>query len=346
MCLIIYKPTNEYSFSTVDMEASISRNDDGVGVMYYEDGRVLVDRLVEGTEGELTNFCLTYLNTKPNIVIHHRLKTHGKIDEVNTHPFKVLSIDDGDAIDLYMMHNGTLTYGHNVDHSDTHVFVNEFLNPILKVNPHLLYNAAFREFLGKSIGSNKLVFMDSYGEVILINEDLGKWQSDTDEGKGCWISNTYSLTKKVTYTPHVYHGGYYGRPKIDTTPKQEVTTTTTPLVPAKVYTEQDNTVPWTHVLDRDSDNELALDQEYLKEDLYAVPVMDWLDMDIPTIVDTICDPSTDYEDIAKYVRNAPPSDVAAVIEQLAELCVFGYNLELEEEEGGIDDEEEMIACAC
>lgn len=225
MCLIIYKPDNQATFSPESMTASVSRNSDGVGVMYLEDGRVKTDKLVfeptdktrtsEQEEQEYADFCNTYLQSKEKVVIHHRFKTHGKIDYPNTHPYRVLNIDEGDLIDLYMMHNGTLSFGSSPDYSDTYHFVEEVLRPILSNgNEHLLYREEFKKLLNSTVKGSKLVFLDSYGQVTIINEDDGKWQEVKDGEGGCWISNTYSLQKKHVYTSP-YYSTYHTRGSVN-----------------------------------------------------------------------------------------------------------------------------------
>ena len=127
--------------------------------------------------------------------MHHRFSTHGTESIDNVHPFCVLSKDNGDPIDLYMMHNGVITRttpDKDDPRSDTCIFVEDVLQPILKANPELLEDESFQELIGGYIGSaNKLTFLDNIGTVTIINEDSGTWKDNV------WLSNTGSITKYV-----------------------------------------------------------------------------------------------------------------------------------------------------
>lgn len=226
------------------MEASVSRNADGVGVMYVEDGRVKVDKLVfdpldntktkEEKEQEYAAFCNAYLEGKDRIVIHHRYKTHGKINEINTHPYRILSMDEGDPIDLYMMHNGTLSFGSSVEYSDTYHFVEEVLRPILQGGNHaLLHTEGVSKLLSSAVKGSKLVFLDSDNNVTIINESDGKWQEVKDQEGGCWISNTYSIQKKYPAQQYTYYGGW----------NRNATNTTTKRNPFDIYGDDDYEYP-------------------------------------------------------------------------------------------------------
>jgi predicted glutamine amidotransferase len=204
------------------MDASIDRNSDGVGAMYVEDGRVKFEKLVfEPLDNTLTreqkhqamlDFCTNAFNSHDKVVIHHRLKTHGRINEINTHPYKVLSIDDGDDVDLFMMHNGTLSFGSCQEYSDTYHFVENVLRPILRESGvGVLQKESFHKLLASSIKGSKLVFLDNSGTVTIINESDGKWQDKTATGGGCWISNIYSINPKPATTSYYNSSSYWNR---------------------------------------------------------------------------------------------------------------------------------------
>lgn len=198
MCLIIYKPNNEATFSDEHLKNSISRNTDGAGVMYVENGRIYTDKILGGvinSEDTIFDWCKAHLESKDTVAIHHRSTTHGADELVNLHPYCVLNKDEGDAIDLYVMHNGvihgTKSTGKHSEFSDTWHYVNDSLKPMLKGRHDLIYLEEFRNHVQSFIGgNNKLLFMDNTGEVFIVNQDVGLWQP---EGK-CWISNTYSTS--------------------------------------------------------------------------------------------------------------------------------------------------------
>lgn len=208
MCVIINKVAGAVSrIEDADFRAAHSRNSDGVGIMYVEDGRIKVDRALGAVDNQKEVWDKVF--DKEAWVMHFRFKTHGPADLDNCHPFKVLDIDEGDAVDLYMVHNGVISGYLEVDKamSDTWNFVNGAIRPVLKTNPELIENEGFLHMIEKYVGSgNKLVFLRSDGQTFTVNEAAGS------DFKGCWVSNTYSFNTPVQTTNHYgrSHGGYGG----------------------------------------------------------------------------------------------------------------------------------------
>lgn len=191
MCLIVVKRDKVASFSVDDFKRSFHRNSDGMGIMYVENDRVQVAKTMGGLKAQLK---LYYLHMhREFFALHHRFATHGLKNSENCHPFKVLNIDDGDPIDLYMMHNGTFSmtkFDKNCDTnlSDTNLFVREYMTPILRKAPELIDDIAFQGMIHDFIGyGNKLVFMDNTKRSWIFNKDSGT------EKNGCWLSNSYSV---------------------------------------------------------------------------------------------------------------------------------------------------------
>lgn len=125
--------------------------------------------------------------------LHFRFRTHGDICDENTHPYKVLSKADGDAEDVWLMHNGTLNTGNQMDKtkSDTWHFVEFFLKPILKTNPFLLETSpGVRAFIEHYIGTNKLTITTKNG-VLQFNKHAWSKQKTYDAD----LSNDYAWTK-------------------------------------------------------------------------------------------------------------------------------------------------------
>lgn len=201
MCLIVVKKSPSATFSDEKFQRSYSRNSDGMGIMFVEDGRVKVERVL----GNLAMQEALYRKhkNKPMFCLHHRLATHGdKTTEkmlANCHPYKIFDMDDGDAIDLYMMHNGVISDALTTDKtmSDTWNFIQNQVKPVLKADASLLWNKGFQTTISKAIGANnKLVFLSNvsnYDKLVLINESSGTVQD------GCWLSNTYSTAAPVQY---------------------------------------------------------------------------------------------------------------------------------------------------
>lgn len=191
MCLIVVKNSDNASFSVQDFRASFTRNNDGTGIMYIDNGRIVVEKAI----GALKNHIDMYYKHmhKKQFILHHRFATQGEKTELNIHPFKVLSIDDGDPYDLYFAHNGmismqkfSLDAAKNL--SDTHLFALEYLQPMMKQFPNIIENPVFQKMLHDFIGtSNKLAFLRSDGAVWIFNKSQG------EEHNGCWLSNGYSI---------------------------------------------------------------------------------------------------------------------------------------------------------
>lgn len=210
MCLIVWKEGEEALFTNRQFKNMISRNSDGLGIMWREGGRVKVDKVL-GSPKEKFKLFQKHRN-KPYFAMHARLKTHGLINLDNCHPYEILNIDKGDSVDLYLMHNGVLSDVPDTKNnmSDTWHFVEYVIKPIAKANLDLLWNSAeFQTWLSKKLAGSKLLLMRSdtvegQAPVLIFNEHAGTTES------GCWLSNTYST--KTYHTNYNYHhvGGNAG----------------------------------------------------------------------------------------------------------------------------------------
>lgn len=206
MCLIVVKPNADAKFTFEEHKASLTRNSDGTGIMYVKDNRIVVEKCFGDTKEQLAFF--EKHKDVSQYVLHHRFATQGEKSVVNVHPFKILSIDDGDPVDLYFAHNGGFPMTRfNKDHdkklSDTHLFAIEYLQPIMKQYPDIIDNEIFQIMLHDLIGhSNKLAFMRNDGNTWIFNKSGG------DIHNGCWLSNKYSI---ASATPVRESSFNYGR---------------------------------------------------------------------------------------------------------------------------------------
>lgn len=191
MCLIVYKQNEESKFSNHQFKSMVTRNQDGLGIMWRENGRVLTEKVV-GSKAD--QFALWQKHRdKEEYAMHARLRTHGDVNEINCHPYEVLNMDKGDPIDLYMMHNGVISDAPNIynNMSDTWHFVEYFIKPIAKMHLDELWNDKdLQVWISKKVGGSKLLFMRSDevkgNSVLIFNYSLG-----TVDNK-CWLSNTHS----------------------------------------------------------------------------------------------------------------------------------------------------------
>ena len=117
-------------------------------------------------------------------VIHFRIKTHGKIDTTNCHPFAV-----NNAIGF--VHNGIISGFGDANHSDTIGFNQSILQPLVSKWGNLaLFQDPIIDLIEGRIGYSKLVFLDRHGNHKIMNEHKGTWDD------GVWYSNN-------SYKPYV-----------------------------------------------------------------------------------------------------------------------------------------------
>lgn len=192
MCVIVYKPKD----IPVDLDLlkmCWDKNEDGAGVMFPVDGGLNVAKGFlkwKSFKRYLKRRGLDSLGPIP-IAFHFRIATHGTVSSDNTHPFL---IND----ELAMMHNGVINkvnkyIGHDENITDSEAFARRFVrDPFSSITITCLksgqpINELYAEYIGSG---NKLLFMDKYGDVAIINESAGTWISE-GVGSGMWFSNTF-----------------------------------------------------------------------------------------------------------------------------------------------------------
>lgn len=193
MCIIIHSKEGALPDRN-RLETAWVNNPHGFGLMYVDEGRVVAEHTLPKTFAEVWNH-LQFVEGIP-WALHFRWVTRGKKSISQCHPFQVASKDDFGK-DLYMMHNGTLTFLDDVvaltkgEQSDTKMFADILGKTVARLqDPDLLFGAAAQQYLHKEIGSwNKLLFLDSDGKFRYMNRFGGKDDGDF------WYSNTYSFQK-------------------------------------------------------------------------------------------------------------------------------------------------------
>ena len=193
--------------------------------MYAKDGRVHHQKGLLQFEDALA---LWEKYKEHKTAIHFRYTTRGKTTEENCHPFQILNVEEH-GTDLFMMHNGTMQQVPAGDQSDSYNFVKLYLTPLLAKRPELIHTKEFQDFLTMTVGANnRLLFMDSNGETVIINKEKGEVMTD------CWLSNTYSLQPRRTYPNQTNYrnnyAGYYGTGPH--TPARQALTRMAPARPA------------------------------------------------------------------------------------------------------------------
>lgn len=206
MCLIVFKDGVKAQFSNRQFKNMITNNRDGLGVMWREGGRVKVAKTIGSVEDKFELF--KQHRNKDVWAMHARLRTHGNVDLENCHPYKIMDMDDGDPIDLYVMHNGVLSGLTETKKgmSDTWHYIEHNLKPLIKMNPDFFWDSDYlQEMVQDHIGGSKLLFMrsdDVEYPVLMLNHKAGT------EITGCWLSNTRSqYEQRTTTTTYNYNGG-------------------------------------------------------------------------------------------------------------------------------------------
>lgn len=186
MCIIAIKPKGKELFDDLTIRIMFFRNPDGAGLMYVDEGLVYYKKGFFDVED-----LLEYLHTKDwtdkTLVLHFRIGTSGKKDELNCHPYPVYDENDVFGItDLAMVHNGVLRKYTPISGSkinDTQIFIHKVLR---KLDKDFYKDAEKRFLIEELIGSNKLCFLDGDEKLTLIGNFI--------EDDGYLYSNySYSL---------------------------------------------------------------------------------------------------------------------------------------------------------
>lgn len=197
MCLLVNQQSTSPILSDEWLTDFYTYNSDGIGVMYANNGELVIKKLLPQSADEFIHFYHQYISGK-NCAFHLRMRTHGDIDLANCHPYEVLNrLEHG--IDLWLMHNGILSTGNKADESksDTWHYIEDYLKPMLSANPDFAFHPSFSEIVGDHIGSsNKFILMDNEGRQAIINQGSGVYWA------GLWLSNTYAWSASRSASKH------------------------------------------------------------------------------------------------------------------------------------------------
>jgi len=186
MCIAIYKPEDQV-ISKAALKRCFEANPDGAGFMFAEDNKLHIHK----GYFKFKTFYKAYKDHETKqALVHFRIKTHGKTDKTNCHPFLV---NDG----LGFIHNGIIS-GYGDDKlSDTIQFNNAILKKIVKKHGSMgLFDDPMQELIENVIGYSKLVFLDKKGNFNIMNEDKGHWYNKV------WYSNdSYKIPQPMPTYP-------------------------------------------------------------------------------------------------------------------------------------------------
>ncbi len=182
MCVIAAKPKN-IVIPRETLQRCFEGNPDGAGFVVARNNQIV------SSKGYFTfdSFYEAFQPYEKDVaVIHFRIKTHGKRDATNCHPFEVLPNR------LWFAHNGMIDIStkNDTDKSDTWHFNDLVLKPELTRDPGALNRGSFQFMLGGVIGHSKLAFLSNRGQITIINKEKGEMDGEV------WYSNgTYKNTR-------------------------------------------------------------------------------------------------------------------------------------------------------
>jgi len=217
MCIAIYKPEEKIiPYNT--LKECYDSNPDGAGFMYAQNKKLHIEKGFFSYD----SFYQAYQKHETKqAVIHFRIKTHGKIDTTNCHPFAI-----NNAIGF--VHNGIINGFGDTNHSDTIGFNNAILQPLVHKWGNLaLFQDPIINLIEGRIGFSKLVFLDRHGNHKIMNEGKGVWDD------GVWYSNnSYKpyVAPVTTWKDTDYSYGNWRKPVATYKASVKVATTPTPNV--------------------------------------------------------------------------------------------------------------------
>lgn len=180
------------------LENAFHNNSDGAGFAWVNDKSEIV---CEKGFFDFDSFYSAYCNIPENktILLHFRATSRGLTNEDNCHPFFVNK-------NLVYAHNGTIQGFYETNKSDTYLFNEKILKPLIGRFVNL--KKEFLYLLQEAIGiNNKLVFLNNKEEFYIINQKEGHWVDEK-----IWFSNhsyNYKTNFLGTRSNSAFVGDYY-----------------------------------------------------------------------------------------------------------------------------------------
>lgn len=175
------------------------RNDDGYGMMWVANGMVHTEKSFEKDPQKILDAINAIYEYNP--FIHFRMRTHGKVNIDNCHPYSC-------GHDIFLMHNGVLSHGNKADedYSDTWHFIQDVIKPLfdsLKDPSEFLRTPAFNLLCKHYVGyNNRLVFLDKDGPALINHDTWVKVTNPWTGVKGLYVSNSYAWNESSFRDPN------------------------------------------------------------------------------------------------------------------------------------------------
>ena len=199
MCIIAMIPQGE-TIDNETIETMGKNNNHGFGVAYIDKNKDKIVTFKTLNIDEYINNAIRIVKTKSEsspILIHCRIKTSGKQNKDNCHPFKVNK-------KTIFAHNGALSFVDDTQPniSDTRMFNKTYLK---YMGDKWLDDKNMVSHIEQLMGSfNKLTFLTTNTKLkkpfYILNEKQGEWNNKV------WYSNT--SYKDVSIYKYVYDTGY------------------------------------------------------------------------------------------------------------------------------------------
>lgn len=173
------------------MEICWKRNSDGGGIGWRDSkGKLHIYKSLDKEKffNRYYKLCADESVQYP-MLVHMRVKTSGPIDLANCHPFWVNKT-------MLFMHNGTIrNVKPTADMSDTRVFNEEILKPLVSSWKGFMHNEAIQKLIKEFITNSRVITLDSKGRCVIVNEASGHEEED-----GNWYSNKTYEEYTARYT--------------------------------------------------------------------------------------------------------------------------------------------------
>ena len=204
MCVIVFKPADVEPVSEEILKQCWDRNDDGAGYAVYlaDSNKWRVRKGFMKWKHFIKAFRRERVTKEQSYVCHFRIKSAGKIDAGNTHPFIIC--DDYDKMrklsyttdQPVLFHNGTCGKADG-DASDTMNYIKHYISPLIPyTNDEKI----------KQLFSNLL--QDTHDKWLLVHNNTITRYNKFEEHEGAFFSNLH--WKPYVVTTMYRENNYYG----------------------------------------------------------------------------------------------------------------------------------------
>lgn len=194
MCIAIASKKGTKIPNKQRLRNCFNKNKDGAGFAIATGKEVIISKgymTFEDFEKAIDKYSKLYDLTESGVLLHFRIKTHGKVNKSQTHPFPISSLDvDLNATDIStdraMVHNGVISgySSYNSPLSDTQEFCKEFLYHFEQANKDWWNSEPLVDIVTEELGS-KMAILDKEGDIKTFGTG---WIQDKEDH--VWYSNS------------------------------------------------------------------------------------------------------------------------------------------------------------